>query len=467
MDKIRTFLDEHIHKILIALISVVSLIFIIIIFTLAIGENGSRSLIVTEVSGGVFVEKNDGRIPAVRNMKISSGDIIVTEKEGNIKLKTDRGKYIYIEPTSTVYINYTSKAEKGSIIVNISDGAVLCRLDNKLSSKASFEVRTPNSVADVTGTIFHTRFDYHENFGGFDNVMLTSYRCIEGNVLLSLYDPEGNQSDVPVTLLEGNAAELMSSSGFTGYNCTNQPYALTEFSADTLRSLINISGSRAIPYTLNELNTAYVTACEREQVVTEPVITVPETSASYSFETADTPVYGTLPPVTERTLRETEPVTSESDTETAVASSESIQTDTSSDTTAATEETSYNSYVFTEPEITVFTVPTSESDGIITASSDTSDTTESDSSGSLSDTDTDADTESTVTTAVPWWEIVNSGTSGTDESQTENTEKTSETQTEQQSLSESETTESTLTENTSITDETSSDISSSTGRIAN
>lgn len=428
MEKIRNFLDEHLHKILIGLICLVSVIFVIIIFTLVIGENSDRSIIVSEVTGGVFVEKNDGKVPAIRNMKISNGDIIVTEQGGSIKLKTDRGKYIYIEPLSTVYINYTSKAEKGSIVVNISDGSVLCRLDNKLSSNASFEVRTPNSTASVTGTIFHTRFDYYDTFSGFEKVMLTSYRCVEGNVLLSLYDPEGNLSDVPVTLLEGNAAELMSSAGFTGYNCTNQPYALTEFSADTLRTLINISGSRPLPYTLNELNNAYVTASEREQPVSEPVITAPEASSVYTFETADTPVYGTLPPYTERTLRETESVSSEETQETVVIPSETV-TESSIQTSVTQSETSYNSYVFTDPEITVFTVPTDENDGVITASAETSDESESSENESVSSAESDETSETVSSTAVPWWEIINSGLAEISENNSDSTEDTSDTET--------------------------------------
>ena len=460
MEKIRNFLDEHLNKILIGLIALVSVIFVIIIFTLIIGENGDRSIIVSEVSGGVFVEKNDGKVPAIRNMKISDGDIIVTEQGGNIKLKTDRGKYIYIEPRSTVYINYTSKAEKGSIVVNISDGSVLCRLDSKLSSKASFEVRTPNSTASVTGTIFHTRFDYYDDFSGFENVMLTSYRCVEGNVLISLYDPEGNQSDVPVTLLEGNAAELMSSTGFTGYNCTNQPYALTEFSADTLRTLINISGSRSLPYTLNELNNAHLTVSDREQPVTEAVITAPETSSIYRFETADTPVYGTLPPYTERTLRETESVTSEETQETVIIPSETV-TESSGQTSVTQNETSYNSYVFTEPEITVFTVPTDESDGVITASSETSDPSNKSESGLSSSESSEDTSEAVSTTAIPWWEIINSGLAELSEKNTDSTEKSTASQTESQA-SESTQAETSLSEEASEQTSASSDTASET-----
>lgn len=314
MGRAREFLEEHLRTILVALIVIIAIVLATVVFSVIAGDTGDRVLFVSEVAGGVSVIKGDGQIAASRNMSISSGDTVVTDSEGIVKLKTDSGKYIYVEPSSTVYVNYTEQKERGIIAVNISDGSVVCRLDNKLKKDAAFEVRTPNSIISAQGTVFHVDFTYYEEYNGYNNVMVTQVRSVESDLTLQLYNINGERSGEPQTLGEGLSAELMSCAGFNGYNCLNEEYSLTEFTPSTLRNLIRIRGERSIPYELSDLNSAFNAVYGRiEESTGELIVAPPVTSEDPYYSSAP---FGMLPEDsgTDREIVTSVPVLSDTDT---------------------------------------------------------------------------------------------------------------------------------------------------------
>lgn len=450
MSKVREFLEEHLRTILVALIVIIAIVLATVVFSVIIGETGDRVLYVSEVAGGVSVIKGDGQIAASRNMSIASGDTIVTDSEGIVKLKTDTGKYIYIEPSSTVYVNYTEKKERGTIAVNISDGSVVCRLDNKLKKDAAFEVRTPNSIISAKGTVFHVDFTYHDFYNGYENVMLTQVRSVESNLTLQLYNSNGEKSGEPQLLGEGLSAELMSCAGFNGYNCLNEEYGLTEFSPSTLRNLIRIRGERTIPLELADLNDAFnavygrteentgtliaapaVTSADpdqtsapfgvlpdnsetdREIVTSVPPVSdtesiISDSSASYegvltvsdvSIPT-DTIVTATAPqPVTTTTPAATTPAAA---TTTAAPATAVITTAPTTTTTAAT--------TTAAPPATVYVPPVTTAPPVTTTAERTT--------TSAPETQTETTAEET-TVSLNWWEIINSNNTSRDEANTD------------------------------------------------
>ena len=124
MKRLIHFLTEHALALVIAAIAAVSLILIIIIFTLASSGSSDRKLSIKDISGSAFILRSDGQIPADKNTVLESGDVIITSSDGEVKLAADKDKYIYIEPDTTLYVNFTDVSEKGSVIVNISDAAL-------------------------------------------------------------------------------------------------------------------------------------------------------------------------------------------------------------------------------------------------------------------------------------------------------------------------------------------------------
>ncbi len=337
VNKVREFLEDHLGVIIAVLIAAVTIILTVVIFTVFVGTNTDRRLYIMEAAGGVSVIRGDGQAAVGRNTEIKSGDVIVTNGEGTVKIKAENGKYIYIEPNSTVYVDYSEKTEHGKIIVNISDGAVVCRLDNKLKNDAVFQVRTPNSIISAQGTVFCVDFSFHSEYLGYEDVMLTKVFSVESMLDLQLFNNVGEKSGKIQPLGEGFAAELVSSPAFNGYTSLNQEYSFTELSSHMLRSLIQISGERNIPASLSDLTAAFNAVYGRAEEETEEIISVPPATVSTSEYIITTAApHGTLPDNSaEETAVPTEIVTS--------YETESVINSDTVGTSQTTEETSVSS----------------------------------------------------------------------------------------------------------------------------
>lgn len=280
MKKLIHFLTEHALALVIAAIAAVSVILIIIIFTLASSGSSDRKLSIKDISGSAFILRSDGQIPADKNTVLESGDVIITSSDGEVKLVADKDKYIYIEPDTTLYVNFTDVSEKGSVIVNISEGSAICRLDSKLPKNAAFEVRTPNAVISATGTVFRTDFSYLDTYGGHDAVKLTDVDCAEGTVDIQLYDDNASPADQLMLLAAGKSARLMTCADSSRFEYLNSDTDLYSLSESTLRTYIRISADRPLAYPSANLNNAYqyVMGISSDEAPTQTIL--PEASAT-------------------------------------------------------------------------------------------------------------------------------------------------------------------------------------------
>lgn len=280
MKKLIHFLTEHALALVIAAIAAVSLILVIIIFTLASSGSSDRKLSIKEITGSAFILRSDGQIPADKNTVLESGDVIITSSDGEVKLAADKDKYIIIEPDTTLYVNFTDVSEKGSVIVNISEGSAICRLDSKLPKNAAFEVRTPNAVISAKGTVFRTDFSYLDTYGGHDAVKLTEVECAEGNVDIQLYDDNASPADQLMLLAAGKSARLMTCADVSRFEYLNSDTDLYSLSENTLRTYIRISADRPLAYSSADLNNAYQYVMGISSEETSAQTIVPEASAT-------------------------------------------------------------------------------------------------------------------------------------------------------------------------------------------
>lgn len=280
MKKLIHFLTEHALALVIAAIAAVSLILVIIIFTLASSGSSDRKLSIKEITGSAFILRSDGQIPADKNTVLESGDVIITSSDGEVKLAADKDKYIIIEPDTTLYVNFTDVSEKGSVIVNISEGSAICRLDSKLPKNAAFEVRTPNAVISAKGTVFRTDFSYLDTYGGHDEVKLTEVECAEGNVDIQLYDDNASPADQLMLLAAGKSARLMTCADVSRFEYLNSDTDLYSLSENTLRTYIRISADRPLAYSSADLNNAYQYVMGISSEETSAQTIVPEASAT-------------------------------------------------------------------------------------------------------------------------------------------------------------------------------------------
>lgn len=433
MKKLIHFLTEHALALVIAAIAAVSLILIIIIFTLASSGSNDRKLSIKDISGSAFILRSDGQIPADKNTVLESGDVIITSSDGEVKLAADKDKYIYIEPDTTLYVNFTDVSEKGSVIVNISEGSAICRLDSKLPKNAAFEVRTPNAVISATGTVFRTDFSYLDTYGGHDAVKLTDVDCAEGTVDIQLYDDNASPADQLMLLAAGKSARLMTCSDTSRFEYLNSDTDLYSLSESTLRTYIRISADRPLAYPSADLNNAYqyVMGISSDESPTQTIL--PEASATEMPVISETELssanvisdINVISDVSETdTSTETSPISESSDTTSSVTTvstaisvaeattkifsitSAPAQTTAPAVTTVSTASSTPETVTATPPQTTAAqttaTVPVIKPAEPVTTPSETS--------APVTEPPVSETTVTTTTpvSTIPWWEIINS-----------------------------------------------------------
>lgn len=437
MKKISQFLAEHALVLVIAAIAFVSLILITIVVTLATSGNSDRKIIIDDISGNAFILKTDGQIPATSKMRLASGDVIITSPESTVKLSVDKDKYIYVEPNTTLYVYYTETSEKGSIVVNISEGAAISRLDSALPKNTAFEVRTPNSVVSVTGTVFRTEFKFYETYGIYSQAKVTEVQCADGNVNIQLYDDNAVAAEKLMLLTENKSARLVTAGQTAQYEYLNSDTDIFSFSEDTLKTYIRIAAERKLGYSLSSLNAAYQSLLNTGLEIDTSISTLYPVEESDNFSTAEI----TTSPLPSFTVSDTDLTDSAEQT---AESSRVFAEDTQS--TAPPEETASSAISVTSPTKKIYTVSTSEETAestfgttsppdettvsetaapvpdIIPAETVTASYTQSETTPPPSETTTvttppseEPDSQTTTTppqTTVPWWEIVNSAALG-------------------------------------------------------
>lgn len=365
MKKLTHFFTEHAQALVITAIAIVTLILILIVFALVWSGNNDRKLRIEDISGSAFILKSDGQIPADKNTVLENGDVIITSSDGEVKLAADKDKYIYIEPDTTLYVNFTDVSEKGSIIVNISEGSAICRLDSKLGKNTAFEVRTPNAVVSAAGTVFRTDFTYLDSYGGHDAVKLTEVECAQGSVNIQLYDDSAAPADQLMMLAEGKSARLMTCADLARFEYLNSDTDLYSLTDETLRTYIRISADRPLAYFGNDLNNAYQ-AVLGIGVTTEPAPVVTESVSetalpSETAVTSDTTSASFTAVVSETVISSETSETEPTESETSAAASETSESTTTTVTTAVSTGTTPISVAETTKKVYhVTTAPQSE-----------------------------------------------------------------------------------------------------------
>lgn len=278
-------LNENLKLILIGVISILMIIAAAIVISLYFGGDVARELVITDIKGSVYIERDSKRLGADKNSRLRSGDIITTDENAAVRISLDNDKHIFVEPNSVVYIYFTDIASKGDISVNLSRGAVICRLGSELRKNASFILKTPNSVVSVRGTVFRTQFDFVEDYMGYSNVMITQVQNFDGAVTLQLYDNLREPFDLPMLLLERASAQMLTSEDICQYGYLNYDIDLLSLSEDTLLEILRAGNEKQIGFASEEINIAYKSVMNRgmktdDMTATEIVSEIPSVTTS-------------------------------------------------------------------------------------------------------------------------------------------------------------------------------------------
>ncbi len=363
---------EHAAAIVIGAIVLIVLILAIIVFVLASSGNSDRRLIIEDITGSAFILKTDGQINADKKMQLESGDVLITAADSTVRLSVDKDKSVYIEPETTLYIYYTDTADKGSIVVNISEGGAVCRLDSKLGKNEIFQVKTPNAVISAAGTVFRTEFNYYDSYGNYTAAKVTDVDCVEGNVNIQLYDNNAAAAEPLMMLTEGKSARLLTAAEAVRYEFLNSEIQLDLLKENAIKTFIRIAAERKICFSLGELNDAYQVYLNGG-AVSEQVTTV------FDFdELPQTPAVTTAIPMMSDTETETPPVIPSeissdiTDTEFTGLPPEVTEESPEIITTTVPEEVTQSVISVTSPTTVIYTVPgntgTTEGSTVTTAS---------------------------------------------------------------------------------------------------
>lgn len=293
-------LSENLKLILIGVISILMVIAGAIVLSLYFGGDIARRLIVTDITGTAYISRDGKRIGAGKQTALQSGDIITTSENSFMRISVDRDKYVMVEPNSTVYIYFTEVDSRGDISVNLTKGAVICRLNNKLRKNATFSLKTPNSSVAVRGTVFRAEFDYVKEYMGYKDVMITQVQNFDGTVALQLYDSDKQPHDLPMVLIERTAAQMLTCEEMCKYGYLNYSFDLLTLNDSTLGELIRASSEKELAFTPEELNRAYkIVRDERlkQETATEADTgETSETSVTTTVTTTEPTAVTTSPP---------------------------------------------------------------------------------------------------------------------------------------------------------------------------
>ena len=192
-----------------ALIVVVALVIVFIIF---FGKKEAYRIIkVYEVSGEATVTRDSiGEMEAYQNMVLESGDK-VSLKSGEMTLKLDEDKFVYVEADTEFRLIATGSAASSKTSIELDHGAITNEIQNALGQDSSYEVNTPNSNMSVRGTIFRV-YTYFEN-----GVRYSKVSVFEGKVESRLRYPDGSLSDEPVLITNGNEVLIYDDESSTDY----------------------------------------------------------------------------------------------------------------------------------------------------------------------------------------------------------------------------------------------------------
>lgn len=293
-------LSENLKIILVGVISILMIIAGAIVISLYFGGDVTRQLTVTDISGSAYISRGTRRTNADKNSRLQSGDIITTSENGSLRINIDGNKFVFVEPNSTVYIYFTEIASKGDISVNLTKGAVICQLNEKLKKNATFTLKTPNSSIAVRGTVFRTEFVYEKEYMGYENVMITRVQNFDGTVELQLYDSEKQPSNLPMVLIERTAAQMVTAENLCKYDYLNYSFDLLTLSDITLGELIRAGTETELAFNREEINNAYKIVMNellKQETASDTVTEEPSSETAASSATT-----ATEPPPTETTV---------------------------------------------------------------------------------------------------------------------------------------------------------------------
>lgn len=168
---------------------------VVIVLVFLLREESYRVIQVSNIDGSASVERVEiGLLDAYSGMLLQSEDAVEVKAESYLYLQLDEDKYVMMEPGSRMHLKATGNSSNSKTTIHLEEGAVVTRLDNKLSEESSYEVTTPNSTMAIRGTIFRVEVVPLPDGSGVE----TYVSVYEGKLECQLIQPDGTVDDAVV-----------------------------------------------------------------------------------------------------------------------------------------------------------------------------------------------------------------------------------------------------------------------------
>lgn len=177
----------------------------VVLLVFLLKKEDYRVIQVSNIDGSAEVEREEiGILDAYTGMLLQSEDDVVVEAESYLYLKLDEDKYVMLEPGTKIHLKATGNSASSKTSIYLESGAIVNRLDSKLSEESSYEITTPNSTMAIRGTIFRVEVLPKEDGSGAETVV----SVYEGEVAGQLIQPDGTIEDA-VILVNGDETVLI------------------------------------------------------------------------------------------------------------------------------------------------------------------------------------------------------------------------------------------------------------------
>lgn len=119
-----------------------------------------RLVVVDTLEGDVeLVRELAEDLDIIEELHLIPDDKVIVNENAFLALEVDDDKHIGVESESAIVINATGNAKEGAVVIDLLYGKGTFVIDNPLSEKDSFKVKTSNASLSVRGTSFSVEYD--------------------------------------------------------------------------------------------------------------------------------------------------------------------------------------------------------------------------------------------------------------------------------------------------------------------
>ena len=211
-----------------------------------------RSIQIYDLKGSATISRDGvGYMKASEKLFLQSGDKVSVDADSSMRLKLDDDKYIMVEENSVLSMEAEGTKEDSKTRIALEKGAVTSEIQNKLNSKSSYEVSTPNSVMAVRGTVFRVEVTRDENGN-----IYTKLTTFDGKVGSRLSNGDGTYSEDEVLVEAGEEITAYGTIEESQYMGEPSDIDYSQLPVEVLKYIKEIieSGRTVTGTTLDELN---------------------------------------------------------------------------------------------------------------------------------------------------------------------------------------------------------------------